>query len=373
MKKSIGPVFISRNFFSNKLLEADLLKRFNLYGSYVQRYSKNTYPGITIISNILPEISSKKDSQFKHLKFIKAPSKKLSYLFFLRNFLTLNKNNISIIISGDPWFDLVLIKIASYKLGIKIQVSIHGEPYLKVNILSNFSNLLKHVWLIYILNKVDSVRLVSSHQVKFVKKAYNVQKSKILVAPIPVLIPDFVPTKKKPNTLLFLGRLHPERGLNLWLKIVIALYEKRQDFSLLIVGNGPGREFLQGELEKSKYEIKYKFSGWIEQKDISKYFSKAKVLLNSAKTESFGISMREAQLHGVPTVSIRNNGAVENLKIFKTGIYIYDEIFQAVDLLNECFNDNLQQTSSKNSSRIQKSQNNKYLLKIAESWVINDN
>jgi glycosyltransferase involved in cell wall biosynthesis len=369
MKRNIGPVLISRNLFNNKLLEADLLKRFNLYGSYVQQYSKNTYPGITLISNILPEMFYKKSSQFEHLKLIKAPSSKLNYLFFLRNFLKNNKNNISIIISGDPWFDLVLIKIASYKLGIKIQVSIHGEPYLKVNILGNFSNFLKHIWLIYILNQVDSVRLVSSHQVKFVKKAYNVQASKILVAPIPVLIPTFVSVKKKTNTLLFLGRLHPERGLKLWLEIVIALHEKRQDFSLLIIGDGPSREFLQGELEKSKYQIKYNFIGWIEQKDISKYFSKAKVLLNSAQTESFGISMREAQLHGVPIVSIRNNGAIENLKIFKTGIYIYDETFQAVSLLNECFNDNLQQTSLKNSHRIQRSQNHKYLLKIAESWV----
>jgi len=372
MNSDIGPVFISRDLFSNKLLEADLLKRFNLYGRYVQLYSKNTYPGITLISNILPEKFYIKSSQFKYLKFIKAPSKKLSYLFFLRNFLKNNKNNISIIISGDPWFDLMLIKFANYKLGIRIQVSIHGEPYLKVNILGNFSNFLKHIWLIYILNQVDSVRLVSSHQVKFIKKAYNVQKSKILVAPIPVLIPDFVPIKKKLNTLLFLGRLHPERGLKLWIKIVLALYEKRQDFNLLIVGDGPGKEFLKGELEKIKDKIEYRFVGWVEQKDISKYFSKSKVLLNSAKTESFGISMREAQLHGVPIVSIRNTGAIENLKIFKTGIYIYDEIFQAADLLSECFNDNLQLTSLKNSRRIQKSQNNKYLLKIAESWVIKD-
>lgn len=141
------------------------------------------------------------------------------------------------------------------------------------------------------------------------------------VAMIPNLLPFpsmdkgvIRPTADRPKVLLFVGRVHPEKGLHLFIEAFSRIEpELRGKWKVHVVGpwstaEGGGGE---GYLEQLKGEAKglpVTFLGAVHDADeLSKHYDSAPIFVYpslAAKGESFGLAPLEAMAHGcVPVVS----------------------------------------------------------------------
>jgi glycosyltransferase involved in cell wall biosynthesis len=364
------PILISYNIFRNPKSDGDLIERLNLYGENLSNSTREKVFGLTLISTsgIKGKLQKKIDSRY--LNFINPNVNFFHFFLYIRKYVKQNEKKISVIISGDPWLDFILIKVALIRLDLAVQVSIHGEPYLPVNYMKNIPSLVKNIWLRLLLRKSDSVRVVSIHQVEPIVKNYKVKKSQIVIAPIPVRIPYEKPKGyKRKNTIVFLGRLHSERGIELWIQLITSLYKIRQDFDVIIIGDGDKREEFEKALSRSANCPSYRFVGWIEQQKLPEYLTGCKVLLNTASTESNGVAMREAQMLGLNIVSYSNNGAIANLSFFGRGIHIFENPIDGITKLNKAIDENFNPKAVYTYRRMQAKMNQHSLEILVRSWL----
>ncbi len=121
-----------------------------------------------------------------------------------------------------------------------------------------------------------------------------------------VLKPHFVPRpqdmRQGPGEYaMFLGRLSPEKGLDLLLRAWSA-----ELGTLIIVGEGPDRRALEAMARVHGESVR--FLGALSRSEAMRSVSRARVLVNPSRVyETFGLSTVEAFAHGVPAV-VPNHG-----------------------------------------------------------------
>ena len=118
----------------------------------------------------------------------------------------------------------------------------------------------------------------------------------------PLYIKD--PSKK---LLVAVGRLHKVKNYPLMLEVVKTAH-KEVDFELWIVGSGNQKEYL----EKYAIEEKLKFVKFLGmQYNPYPLIKQADLLINTSTSESYGISIQEAFILGVPVVAVKSPGIME--------------------------------------------------------------
>jgi glycosyltransferase involved in cell wall biosynthesis len=106
--------------------------------------------------------------------------------------------------------------------------------------------------------------------------------------------------------LLFVGRLTPEKGLDVLLQ---ALREHVGADGLLVVGDGAERARLQADATRAAIPVR--FCGY--QEDVSPFFAAADVFVQPSRSEGLPFALLEAMAHGVPVVSSVVGGIPEAL------------------------------------------------------------
>jgi glycosyltransferase involved in cell wall biosynthesis len=119
-------------------------------------------------------------------------------------------------------------------------------------------------------------------------------------------------------TVIFVGRLVPEKGLNDALR---ALVRVPGNARLVVVGDGPDRapaEKLAAALGTSP---RVEFAGW--QRDVEPFYSRASLLVvPSLWPEPFGIVGIEAMARALPVVAYRSGGIPEWLEDEVSGLLV---------------------------------------------------
>ena len=346
----------------------DLLARFNEYGKSYSDEVGDASIRLHIVTKKTPNQSVLNFSDFPFLRIVQGGNNFFTYqLFLLRYFLT-NRKSISIIIAGNPWQDYLHVLLIKSFMRSRVQVSIHGEPYVTSQGAIFSKDWFKDLWMRFSLRFADSVRVVSSHQVEPVILRYSVERSKLFVSPIPVTIPTTLSNGDKEALIAFVGRLHSERNLNSWLEIISGLYAKRQDFSIVIAGDGPEKEqvlrFLVNELPK----LKVNFLGRIPHQEVQALWSDVSVLLSTAETESFGLTLREAQLAGVQVVARRNAGTLANSNELGAEIALFDSTEEAIHELSHALVSPISPKKIIEIRALQEVINSNSLTALAKSW-----
>ncbi len=372
MTKLVGPVMLLPDISKDATEIEDLLARFNDYGLEVFKKSDGKTQFLNIVAAGFPDNFIKKNlSKYPYLKIKVLSNNRIIFLIQLRTEIALSRKEISMLIAGDPWFGFLYSLIATFGYKTPIQVSIHGEPYLSVNYLRSIKAFLKHIWLRGFLNLADSIRLVSEHQLESILKVYQIDSSKISIAPIPVKIPIGRSAAKEYNRIVaFVGRLHSERGIDLWIDVISHLYTKRQDFSVVIIGDGPERENFYNQLNSSCPELSYEFFGKITHDKVAKLWSNINVLLSTAPTESFGLTLREAQMSGTFVVALENEGTKRNSKLFAKGVALFSNIEQAAESISCNLESHISHSRQLEFRRVQKALNTNSLNNLVASWRI---
>jgi alpha-1,3-mannosyltransferase len=120
--------------------------------------------------------------------------------------------------------------------------------------------------------------------------------------------------KPKKNTLLFIGRLSPNKRIDMLIEVVNLLKKDMPDVKLYVAGSEwkDERKKLEAMVSEKKLERNVIFTGEVSEKEKLSLLSRAELFVSASEYEGFGISVVEAMAAGLPVV-LNNIEAFKNL------------------------------------------------------------
>ena len=227
----------------------------------------------------------------------------------------LKKSEVPVLISSpDPHIlgSLVIILKKFMRGNPAIQIQCHGDfgdKNWSKNSLKNwiFSKLSQIT-----LSRANQIRCVGKSQAEKIISACKIDPAKIIIAPIPTKDKGDLPEWIKPTipVVSFLGRLHKERSVDVWVQTAQEIFSVRNDVHFLIIGDGPERENFKNGLGDIPVN-QVSFVGKLPNEEALELMAKSSLLLSTAPFESFGMAMVEAAKIGLPIVSKPTSGALD--------------------------------------------------------------
>lgn len=121
------------------------------------------------------------------------------------------------------------------------------------------------------------------------------------VCSIPIAIDTnrFIPAQRRSPTVLFVGRLHAQKGVDRLVKIVpLLLRTYGNRLKVRVIGDGPERSQLQSLVERGAIE----WHGASDATEVAAAMASATALIMPSREESFGIVAAEALTAGTPVI-----------------------------------------------------------------------
>lgn len=196
--------------------------------------------------------------------------------------------------------------------------------------------------------------------------------------PLPFSTMDEIQIQDKEKAILYVGRLHPEKGVELLIQAFVQLECK--DWKLIIVGPheysaGGGGEGYLNYLKNLSKDIECEFVGPIFNiNQLNQYYKKSTIFVYPSlaeKGETFGLAPLEAMAWGcIPVVSDLDcfkDFIENNINGFIFNHRIADSIFDLVQVLNKIiFNKELQESIFIKSQSVR---NTHSLSTIADQFI----
>jgi N-acetyl-alpha-D-glucosaminyl L-malate synthase BshA len=158
--------------------------------------------------------------------------------------------------------------------------------------------------------------------------------------------------KADEKIILFVGRLHPVKGVKHLIKAVNVVRQKHKA-KLLLVGKGPEQDRLKKLVEQLHLEDYVKFMGPIPNEKIPWIYAAADILVLPSLSEGFPVTILEAMASGLPIIATRVGGLPEVIEEEYNGFLVEPEnpkqIAEKISLLLQ--NDKLRENISKNNRR----------------------
>ena len=104
-------------------------------------------------------------------------------------------------------------------------------------------------------------------------------------------------------SLIYVGRLSPEKGVSHLPEIFEGVTKKHPKVTLTIVGDGPERKRLEEQFREKGLFGKVSFTGQLEYEALPETYRKATLLVHCSEKESFGMTVLEAMVTGLPVVA----------------------------------------------------------------------
>ena len=198
------------------------------------------------------------------------------------------------------------------------------------------------MWDYYSAQRVDYFIANSKYVAKRIKKFYG--KDANVIYP-PVDVNKFKVSTQKEDYFVTASRLVKYKNIDLIVKAFSKLREKK----LIVIGEGEEMRRLKRIATKN-----IEFVGFVSDKELSYYLSKAKAFIYAAE-EDFGLLPVEAQACGTPVIAYGKGGVLESVIENKTGIFYYnlsvDDLINAVNIFEKSINKYDPITIRKNAER----------------------
>jgi glycosyltransferase involved in cell wall biosynthesis len=165
------------------------------------------------------------------------------------------------------------------------------------------------------------IQTVSAPMAEAIKAELGVSQSRVRVIPPfvdKVSSNDYRDKRARNRTVLYVGRLHPEKGVHLLISAFARI--SLPDWRLVIVGSyrsehgGGSEEYFRDLTDRAAtVSQRVSFEGLVPQSELNSYFEKASVLVYPSlaeRGESFGVVPLEAMARGCPVI-------VSNLSCFR--------------------------------------------------------
>jgi len=364
------PIFINPNLDSSAEDRGDLLARFNKYGEVLQERTNGRIQKLCMTAGF-QEFGNNLD-KYPNLELIRVGNQTRNFLSFgIRTVFKLKKLRLrpSILISSDLYFAFCATLIVCFftRPSQGIQISFHGtflnttDGRLKAHI--------RKKYLAFVIRNASIVRVVSPQLLQELNNCFDLSGKSIFVAPVPVSLPPFNPPVRRSKTIAFVGRIHHERGLDLWVSIISQLNFIRKDFSCLIVGGGENEKNFKHQLSQVLPPERLKFTGKLSRVEVFAYLPKIQILLSTAPSEGFGVAIREAMSAGTFVCASKTLVTSELDSRFPNLMRTFDSEADGISQLNKLL-DQIHDAAEVFSFRENlEKQNESNLEVLIQSWI----
>jgi glycosyltransferase involved in cell wall biosynthesis len=185
---------------------------------------------------------------------------------------------------------------------------------------------------------------ISKYSSKKIAQLYGVDKAKIRIVPNGVDTQKFKPSvdcetiKRQIGIdsklcVLFVGRLIPRKGLHYLIEAAKQIIKEFSQTMFLIVGDGPLRNHLVSDLEKTNLSGNFVFLGDVSESALPALYSCADVFVLPSIQEGQGIALLEAQAAAKPIVAFDVGGVREAVLDKETGLLVKPDNRELADAI----------------------------------------
>jgi glycosyltransferase involved in cell wall biosynthesis len=219
----------------------------------------------------------------------------------------------TLIIVGDPWESFLHGYIIRIFLGEStlIQTNIHADIFDDSWVKQKFIHRLRSKFSWFSIKRSNSIRVVSSQVARRISQKFP--NKLITNAPIATnfnLVHRSLDRKniKKPVVLGWVGRFEEDRGVRDFVEFVIGLNMINTTFEIEMAGKGKLLEQTKRALNNELGLKRITYLGYLQGADLNKVYEDIDILLTFAKSESYGLAIREALRFGKPVWGVESLG-----------------------------------------------------------------
>lgn len=266
-----------------------------------------------------------------------------TFQFGLRSSSILSPSKLSKSAKGEQ-FNVCLAHFASCGIQILPYCLKNGIPLVTYLHGCDLGSWLNHKWYPGNLRRLfaaGDLFLVPTNYMrnKAIRKGCPPEKCR--VCPVAAIVPNQIRPRQErshnhPIHFLFVGRLHPQKGVIETLLAFDRFYRKLPNAKLVLIGDGPLRKQVESKLIQLKLENAVELLGALPYDRVAEAYRRADVFVIHSKTtddgdeESFGVVLAEAAAHGLPVVATRHNGFPEVVPEGKGSILVEEGDWQAM-------------------------------------------
>ncbi|TEB13117.1 1,4-alpha-glucan branching protein domain-containing protein [Pelotomaculum propionicicum] len=125
------------------------------------------------------------------------------------------------------------------------------------------------------------------------------------------LLPGEKEARGGDKTILFIGRLVPEKGVQVLLEALLHLLPQMPDVKLLVGGTGPYEGFLKDKANNPLLKDKVEFLGFVNEDQRNQHLKQSDVAVFPSLYEPFGIVALEAMAAQIPVIVSDTGGLSE--------------------------------------------------------------
>ncbi len=122
--------------------------------------------------------------------------------------------------------------------------------------------------------------------------------------------------------LVFLGRLVPEKGIDVLLAAMPEVVRRHPQVMLAVLGAGPYQAALEAQAQALGIADHVRFLGFVGQEQRNRWLAHAEVSVFPSRYEPFGIAVLESMAAGVPVVATPVGGMAEFLRPGKNALSV---------------------------------------------------
>lgn len=219
---------------------------------------------------------------------------------------------IDLITTQSPFVDGRLGVHLAQKVNAPLLVQLHlsslGTPqWLRANKL----NPLRYWLAKSVIRQADGLRVVNQSVQSWLVQRLGVSAERVFLLPVTavLLTPNPTITKANQPTILYVGRLSKEKGVDTLLTAFQQVVAQQPDACLQIIGDGPERQALEHQAKQTGVAQSTTFEGAVAPSNLADYYQRATVFALPSRHESFGRVIIEAFSLGLPVVATQTEGA----------------------------------------------------------------
>ncbi len=148
-------------------------------------------------------------------------------------------------------------------------------------------------------NMREELLKICDRRISVVPNGINIEKFKS---------PTGIRKKENEKTIIFVGRLHPVKGVKYLIEAMATVHKKMPNIRLVIVGDGIERLKLGELTKKLDLNDSVKFVGQVPQERVFENMNQADIFVLPSLSEGFPVVLLEAMATGLPIIATNVRG-----------------------------------------------------------------
>jgi glycosyltransferase involved in cell wall biosynthesis len=234
---------------------------------------------------------------------------------------------ISLVSTQDVLYAGVVGYLISRLSGLPLYVQLHGDyldnpAWFASSV--GFGNRFMNVVGKWILRRADAIRVVSQRLLEQIIREQGIAREKLISIPIGTDLSIFSQTApaEREKTILFVGRLIPEKEPMLFCAVATKIAQEFPDVRIGIAGDGFLREEMSVYFAEHEILDRVQFYGSLDQKTLASRYARSWCYIHTAGWEGWGMPMIESMAAGCPVVTTDSGCAGEAIRHEETGLVV---------------------------------------------------